>query len=379
MSLAKQTTDFINSLRNYKNIKKSMSRSVMSPASVYVNETKSFALGLELLQNYLGSVRCILPENVQIYCVGDNQPSTVVLSEQYYSNTTIVGVRNVCIDMLSRILRWLPDCNVIFSWLSTKLMVSDLVSKAHDNPILQLESDFWRHGPKIYHDEKYLMLFKFCTFNENGKHYQALPYMNNAESLEEAISVQCLYQLQTFFLPPDEVDSASTPYHYMSTCMVTTRSGKSLETKQNIKSVKKRFQSKDICSQLRLLTKTKGSLDEHWITPNFELSEFCNNYMLGDDIYQRILLDLSNFGLSLRTLACVLRVCKKFKSGKVDMDYSLEKNIADAFCILVKADQSRFKPQNVKYLMKAECGVLFFIRHIVEVQNIFTSPAIVSC
>ena len=58
-----------------------MSRSVMSPVSVYVNETKSFALGLELLQNYLGSVRCILPKNIQIYCVGDNQPSTVVLSE----------------------------------------------------------------------------------------------------------------------------------------------------------------------------------------------------------------------------------------------------------------------------------------------------------
>ena len=198
--------------------------------------------------------------------------------------------------------------------------------------------------------------------------------MNNAESLEEAVSVQCLFQLQTFFLPPDEVDSANTPYYCMSTCMVTTRSGKSFEAKQNIKSVKKRFQSKDICSQLRLLTKTKGSLDEHWITPNYELSEFCGNYMLGDDIYQRILLDLSNFGLSLRTLACVLRVCKKFKSGKVDIDYSLEKNIADAFCILVKADQSRFKPQNVKYLMKAECGVLFFIRHIVEIQNIFTSP-----
>ena len=99
-----------------------------------------------------------------------------------------------------------------------------------------------------------------------------------------------------------------------------------------------------------------------------------NFAVLGDDIYQWILLDLSNFGLSLRTLACVLRVCKKFKSGKVDIDYSLEKNIADAFCILVKADQSRFKPQNVKYLMKAECGVLFFIRHIVEIQNIFTSP-----
>ena len=97
---------------------------------------------------------------------------------------------------------------------------------------IQLESNFWRHGPQIYHDEKYLMLFKFCTFNENGKHYQALPYMNNAESLEEAVSVQCLFQLQTFFLPPDEVDSATTPYYCMSTCMVTTRSGKSFEAKQ---------------------------------------------------------------------------------------------------------------------------------------------------
>ena len=143
--------------------------------------------------------------------------------------------------------------------------------------------------------------------------------------------------------------------------MVTTQSGKSLKSC----SVKKRFQGKDLCNQLKLITKTKGTLDEHWITPNFELSEYCSNYTLGDDVYQRILLDLSNFGLSLRTLACVLRVCKRFKSGKADMDYSLEKNIADAFCILVKADQSRFKPQNVKYLMKAECGVLFFIRHIV--------------
>ena len=172
------------------------------------------------------------------------------------------------------------------------------------------------------------------------------------------------------FLPPDEVNSASTPYHYMSTCMVTTRSGKSC----GVKSVKKRFQSKDFCNQLKLLTKTKGTLDEHWITPNFELSGFCSTYALGDDLYQRLLLDLSDFGLSLRTLACVLRVCRRFRSKGADIDYSLEKNIADVFCILVKADQSRFKPQNVKYLVKAECGVLFFIRHIVEVQNIFTSP-----
>ena len=127
---------------------------------------------------------------------------------------------------------------------------------------------------------------------------------------------------------------------------------------------------------MRSRTKFHGALDEPWISPGFKLSEFCKDWVLGDERDSRLSYDFSDFGLSLCTLSCVFKFCRKLlsKVRKYEGEYNVDKNIADSFCTWVKTDQMKHKPESKLHLMRADCGVTFLIRHMIEAQNIFTQP-----
>lgn len=89
-------------------------------------------------------------------------------------------------------------------------------------------------------------------------------------------------------------------------------------------------------------------------------------------------MDLSDFSLVLRMLSYVLRMCGMLRYKGIDMGYSLETNKEDSFFNIAKTDKTRVESKELKYLMKAGCGVHFFVCLIAEVKSIFISPHAIS-
>ena len=71
-------------------------------------------------------------------------------------------------------------------------------------------------------------------------------------------------------------------------------------------------------------------------------------------------------------------MCGMLRYKGIDMGYSLETNKEDSFFNIAKTDKTRVESKELKYLMKAGCGVHFFVCLIAEVKSIFISPHAIS-
>ena len=134
------------------------------------------------------------------------------------------------------------------------------------------------------------------------------------------------------------------------------------ETAEYIKDIKFDNTEANVFESLCLFLKSfssKGILDRHCV-------------------YPRLLMDLSDFSLVLRMLSYVLRMCGMLRYKGIDMGYSLETNKEDSFFNIAKTDKTRVESKELKYLMKAGCGVHFFVCLIAEVKSMFISPHAIS-
>ena len=111
-----------------------LSKSVVSESTVFKNEAKSFGIAFELVETLARAWRGILPEGkLKIFCIGDNKPACSVMSNNEFKEATLIGTRAMVTDVATKVIKWIPGTEIVFSWLDSKFHPADLVSKLHEN------------------------------------------------------------------------------------------------------------------------------------------------------------------------------------------------------------------------------------------------------
>ena len=52
--------------------------------------------------------------------------------------------------MSDKIINFMPDCEIIYTWLESSAQPSDLITRFYSSPIEVCEREFWRHGGPEY-------------------------------------------------------------------------------------------------------------------------------------------------------------------------------------------------------------------------------------
>ena len=88
-----------------------------------------------------------------VFIMGDSQSSILALGSHPKSIITR-STRNKVIEQALRITAEFPKIVLNFGWLKSNEIPADLNSKIHRNLLDKMNSQFWRHGPPVFLQEK---------------------------------------------------------------------------------------------------------------------------------------------------------------------------------------------------------------------------------